>query len=79
MLLMATSICPAFEISNRQSPDASLWVASDIYTPILMDHFYRHLAMGEEKADALRKANLGSCVDYSPSSDCGLGSGRRLR
>jgi hypothetical protein len=34
-------------IDNRQSPDASLWVASDIYTPILMDHFYRHLAMGE--------------------------------
>jgi CHAT domain-containing protein len=43
---------------------ASLWVASDVYTPILMAHFYRHLAMGEEKADALRKAKLDLLVEF---------------
>ena len=30
-----------------------------------MDHFCRHLAMGEEKADALRKAKLDLLVEFS--------------
>jgi CHAT domain-containing protein len=47
---------------------ASLWVASDVYTPILMDHFYRHVAMGEEKADALRKAKLDLLVEFGDQS-----------
>jgi CHAT domain-containing protein len=29
-----------------------------------MDHFYRHLATGEEKADALRKAKLDLLVEF---------------
>ena len=35
-----------------------------VHTPILMDHFYRHLAMGEEKADALQKAKLDLVVEF---------------
>ena len=29
-----------------------------------MDHFYRHLAMGEKKASALRKAKLDLLVEF---------------
>jgi CHAT domain-containing protein len=59
-----TNLVRAFLFAGAKSVVASLWVASDIYAPILMDHFYRHLAMGEEKADALRKAKLDLLVEF---------------
>jgi len=37
---------------------ASLWTASDIYTTTLMQHFYHHLAEGQDEGRALQQAKL---------------------
>jgi CHAT domain-containing protein len=48
----------AFLFAGAKSVVASLWAASDVYTLKLMQHFYRHIADGEDKASALRHAQM---------------------
>ena len=48
----------AFLFAGARSVVASLWAANDISTTTLMQHFYRHLADGEDKGTALRHAKL---------------------
>ena len=48
----------AFLNAGARSVVASLWPAEDTYTKGLMEAFYRHLALGETKGEALRKAKV---------------------
>ena len=52
------SLARAFLHAGARSLVASLWDVSDRRTATLMESFYRHLAEGEPKADALRSAKL---------------------
>jgi len=48
----------AFLYAGARSVLASLWGVSDFSTPELMDRFYRHLAAGAAKDEALRAAQV---------------------
>ena len=48
----------AFQYAGARSVLASLWEVSDASTAALMKTFYRHLAEGVPKAEALRRAQL---------------------
>jgi len=43
---------------------ATLWTASDAYTRSLVEHFYRHLAAGEDEGAALREAKLDLIKEF---------------
>ncbi len=51
-------LAQAFFHAGARTLVASLWDVSDRRTADLMEAFYRHLALGESKADALRSAKL---------------------
>ena len=51
-------LAQAFFHAGARTLVASLWDVSDRRTADLMEAFYRHLAFGESKADALRSAKL---------------------
>src|SRR6266566_4516032 len=53
-----TNLVEAFLVSGARSVVASLWSADDIYTGKLMERFYTHIAEGQPKATALRRAKL---------------------
>jgi CHAT domain-containing protein len=59
-----TSLVEAFLVSGARAVVASLWSADDTYTGALMEHFYTHIAQGEEKAEALRQAKLDLLAKY---------------
>ncbi|MCI0724786.1 MAG: CHAT domain-containing protein, partial [Acidobacteria bacterium] len=52
------SLVQAFLDTGAKSVVASLWPAEDTYTKGLMEAFYRHLARGESKREALRLAKI---------------------
>lgn len=53
-----SSLVEAFLNAGAKSVVASLWPAEDTYTKSLMQAFYRHLALGETKGEALRRAKV---------------------
>ena len=53
-----TNLVEAFLVGGAKSVVASLWSADDTYTLYLMEHFYAHIAQGQDKAGALRQAKL---------------------
>jgi CHAT domain-containing protein len=48
----------AFLLAGANTVIASLWGADDTYTLALMKQFYRHLALGQDKDSALRRAQI---------------------
>ena len=63
----AEGLARAFLQAGARSVVASLWDVEDAPTEALMSSFYRHLAAGEAKADALRAAKLER-IGQDPSS-----------
>jgi len=54
----------AFLYAGTRSVLASLWTASDAYTTALVEHFYRHLADGQDEGTALREAKLDLIKEF---------------
>jgi CHAT domain-containing protein len=59
-----TNLVEAFLVSGAKAVVASLWSADDTYTGALMERFYAHIAEGQEKAEALRRAKLDLLAKY---------------
>lgn len=59
-----SSLVEAFLNAGAKSVVASLWPAEDTYTKSLMEAFYRHLAIGETKREALRQAKLDMLREF---------------
>jgi len=59
-----TNLVEAFLVSGAKAVVASLWSADDTYTGALMERFYTHIAEGQEKAEALRRAKLDLLAKY---------------
>ena len=59
-----TSLAEAFLVSGAKAVVASLWSADDTYTFDLMERFYTHIAEGQDKATALRRAKLDLLAKY---------------
>lgn len=54
----------AFLYAGARSVLASLWTASDPYAMALVEHFYRHLAAGQDEGAALREAKLDLIKEF---------------
>lgn len=52
------SLAEAFWLAGSRSVVASLWAVDDGSTALLMETFYQHLKAGDDKAEALRAAQL---------------------
>ena len=59
-----TNLSNAFLFAGAKAVVASLWPAEDQSTSALMERFYFHLAQGEDKALALRDAQLDMLKQY---------------
>lgn len=59
-----TNLAEAFLVSGARAVVASLWSADDTFTSDLMKRFYTHLAQGDDKATALRKAKVDLLTKY---------------
>jgi CHAT domain-containing protein len=59
-----TNLVQAFLFAGAKSVVASLWPAEDQSTTTLMERFYFHIAQGEDKASALREAQLDLLKQY---------------
>src|SRR5207248_745680 len=59
-----TTIIQSFLLAVAKTVVASLWGADDNLTSYLMQHFYRGLAEGEDKASALRNAKLDAIHEF---------------
>src|SRR5260370_1141787 len=64
-----TNLVEAFLVSGARSVVASLWSADDTFTLALMERVYTHIAEGQDKASALRRAKL-DCSRTSESRVC---------
>ncbi len=54
----------AFLFAGAKSVLATLWTASDVYTPNLMGRFYRRVAEGQDEGQALRQAKLDLVTEF---------------
>ena len=54
----------AFLFAGAKSVLASLWTASDVYTPNLMGRFYHRVAEGQDEGQALRQAKLDLVTEF---------------
>lgn len=54
----------AFFYAGARSVLASLWTASDVYTTTLVQHFYRHLAHGQDEGRALQQAKIDLIQEF---------------
>jgi CHAT domain-containing protein len=59
-----TNLVRAFLFSGARSVVASLWTAEDPSTRTLMQRFYRHIADGEDKGSALRRAQMDLIAEF---------------
>ena len=59
-----TNLVQAFLFAGAKAVVASLWPAEDQSTSALMERFYFHIAQGEDKASALREAQLDLLKQY---------------
>jgi CHAT domain-containing protein len=59
-----SSLVAAFLNAGARTVVASLWPAEDTYTKGLMEAFYRHLAQGETKKEALRQAKMDMLREF---------------
>ena len=59
-----TNLTQAFLFAGAKAVVASLWPAEDQSTSALMERFYFHLAQGEDKALALRDAQVDMLKQY---------------
>ena len=59
-----TNLVRAFLLAGARSVVASLWTADDPSTRTLMERFYRHIADGEDKASALRHAQMDLLAEF---------------
>ncbi len=59
------SLAEAFSLAGAQSVLASLWKIDDVATRDLMVRFYRELAAGKSKSEALRAAQLATLREPS--------------
>jgi CHAT domain-containing protein len=59
-----SNLVEAFLVAGSKSVVASLWSADDTFASALMEHFYRHLAQGEDTSSALRNAKLDLLAKY---------------
>ena len=57
------SLAEAFWIAGSRSVVASLWAVNDESTSLLMTEFYKALRAGDDKAEALRKAQMAVRAD----------------
>ena len=55
----------AFFYAGARSVLASLWTANDVYTTTLMQHFYRHLAQGQDEGRALQQAKIELIQEFA--------------
>jgi CHAT domain-containing protein len=62
------SLQESFLIAGARTVVASLWNVEDHSTTVLMQQFYRHLAEGEDKANALAHAKQDFILQYGPVS-----------
>lgn len=63
------SLARSFMYAGVPSLVVSLWQVNDASTAIIMKKFYKNLAKGEDKAEALRNAKLGYIQDTEKSND----------
>ena len=59
-----TNLVQAFLFAGAKAVVASLWPAEDQSTSALMERFYFHISQGEDKASALREAQLDLLKQY---------------
>ena len=52
------SLASAFRVAGANTILASLWKAHDEATRIIMQNFYENILLGQDKAEALRRAEL---------------------
>ena len=58
----------AFLLAGSRTVLASLWSASDDFTPALMKRFYEHLGSGEDEGSALQHAKLDMMQEFGDRS-----------
>jgi CHAT domain-containing protein len=58
----------AFLLAGSKTVLASLWNASDDYTPALMKRFYEHLGAGEDEGTALQQAKMDVIKEFGDSA-----------
>lgn len=58
----------AFLLAGSRTVLASLWNASDDFTPALMTRFYQHLAAGDDEGTALQRAKLEMLKEFGDGS-----------
>jgi CHAT domain-containing protein len=58
----------AFLLAGSKTVLASLWNASDDYTPALMKRFYEHVGAGEDEGTALQQAKMDVIKEFGDSA-----------
>lgn len=59
-----SNLIEAFLVAGSKSVVASLWSADDMFSSVLMERFYQHIADGQDTSSALRSAKLDLLKEY---------------